>query len=781
MNKVVLFAVSICAVSLSAAATTVSVSDTPVTKDVIPIGCNFGGQSYYSPPLLKVAYHENFEGTDYRQCHSGWLEKDGFTTEYISKATTGKEWWGKLGLGSNFYPGAKVTVLSGSAKGQTAVIKEITFADYDRYGKGAEPFMKFVFETPIDFSGTAGKEGVLIEQNRRNEGCTGQIPGYWMNANCSLTNDTATDNFGKSSLLLDATSGEAFYRTPTIWQKYLDNNGKWFVRFKAKAADSKAKLVVKADGTSGSKPVDLSDEWKDYTLEMDISGYKASGGDRNSMVCFVFSASGGKVLIDDITNRKDEPFKNKSAFRDDFVESMRALHPGILRNLMMGGAMRDYLESPLRSCRVANSIVDAVGPVSLRHPADFSAGEMFGLAEELGTEAWFGIPGTLYPEEMDLFMEYIGGPVTTEGGKIRAAQGHPEPWTKTLKKIYVEPGNEAWNTMFGFLAGGYNGPDYWQDLFSRVKKSPYYSPNVICMAAGQNYAADMSKKILADTPAADCYAIAPYQVHSINAKAFTNNWPEKQDFYRWALAYPFYNLKKNMPNQYSVSKATGKEFAVYECNWHMTGGNIDKNNPLVLEYVNSFLGSVPAAIGNFNHMLTMMRDFNVRSQCFFTFSQENYNGIKLWGAVLNYKEGEERQRPNGLALGMINQAVFGDMVKAEVSGSPMFSATGPDITGARSAVGTAQNPAVTAYAFKDDKRHSLVLFNMDLTAEQPVELKIPAGGKAKTILLAPAKFDDNNEFESGEPAVSVKDGEIADLGSDTVIKLPPASIMTVIW
>ena len=169
MKKLMLFAVPVCLLSLSAIATTVSVSDTPVTKEVTPIGCNFDGQSYYTPPMLKVAYHENFEGTDYRQCHEGWLTKDGFTTEYISKNMTEKPWFAGLGLNKDFYAGAKVTILSGPAKGQTAVIKELSFGDYDRYKKGStESFMTFVFETPIGFSGTE-KAGILIDQNRRDE------------------------------------------------------------------------------------------------------------------------------------------------------------------------------------------------------------------------------------------------------------------------------------------------------------------------------------------------------------------------------------------------------------------------------------------------------------------------------------------------------------------------------------------------------------------------------------------------------------------------------------
>jgi len=337
--------------------------------------------------------------------------------------------------------------------------------------------------------------------------------------------------------------------------------------------------------------------------------------------------------------------------------------------------------------------------------------------------------------------------------------------------------------MHGFLAGGFNGPDYWQELFTRIKESEHYSSNVICMAAGQNYMSRMSKQILTDAPAADRYAIGPYQMHKLSASELVH-WPEKQDFFRCALAYPFYTLKHSMPGQQEVMKSTGKEFALYEVNWHLTGGDILPNtknhDPKLLEWVNSFVTSVPGSVGHFNHLLSLMRDYHIRSQCHFDFGQARYYEIKLFGAVLNYKKGEERVRPSGLALSMINKAIFGDLVAADVSDAPTFFATGMDIGGQKKRVDTAENPLITAFAFKDGDRRSLILFNMDLNDAQIVTLNLPKGGKAVTQLLAPENYDDNNEFGNGDPTVAIQDGTL-ELQSKTEITLPPASIMTLVW
>ncbi len=802
MIKLRWFVLVAMAVTLSAVATNVEMNDEMVVADVTPIGINFGGNRYYSPPKLKISYQENFEGTDYRQCHTGFLETNGFTTLYGKKRAV-ESWWKRNGFTSDFFSGAKVTVLSGPAEGQTATVKGVVFNDYDAYGKGAAPYLKFLFEESIQLPSSGGKAGILLQVDRRDEGCAGQTVGHWMGKGVSLSNDIDPEGFGRSCLSLDAGQGSAQFRTPTCWNRFLDNNGAWIVKFKAKAASGDAQLVLRSD-PGGSETISLDDEWKTHEVKLDVSGFVSGSAERSSMVTFVFFAPSGKVLIDDIVSCKQEAFENPTVFRDDFVESLRALNPGILRKLMMGGSMRDYLEPPARSFRVSNTLGKPAGSLTGRAHLDYGAGEMLALAEELGAEAWFNIPGTLYPEEMDLFMEYLGGPVTTEGGKLRAEQGHPEPWTKTLKKIYVEPGNECWNNAAPFLASGYNGPDYWQELFTRVKESEYYSPNIICMAAGQNYMDWMSKQILADAPAADRYAIAPYQTHGLNASDLdiwldvesvttngiapdyvvtTNSVLNKQKFFRWAMAYPFHTLKHSMPKQAAVSKSTGVEFSLYEVNWHMTGGDIRANtknhDPRLLESVNSFVASVPGAIGHFNHLLSLMRDYQIRSQCHFTFGGQ-YFEVKLWGAVLNYKKGEERMRPSGFALSMINKAIFGDMIGADVSDAPTFTATGLDIGGQKKKVGTTENPAITAYAFKDDECRSLILFNMDLNDAQTVTLGLPKGGTAKTQLLASTNYDDNNEFENGDPSVVIQNGTL-ELKDKMEITLPPASIMTLVW
>jgi hypothetical protein len=791
--------------------TTIEITGKPLVKEVSRFGINIGGDSYYTPPKLKTRYQENFEGTVYRQCHNGLLYPDGFLTVLVKKSTVDK-WWGPLGLTDNFYPGATITFLSGPHKWEKRTLKELTYRKFKQpWEKEEVDYLFFAFDTPVELpdGNPVEKMGILIEQDRRREGCINQLmnegSAYWASSNAKLLqDDIAKDSFGYSALLLDATENqvkidrttkavtdlgrkEAYYRCSTTWEQFMESDGLWHVKFKAKDFGD-ARLSVKPDGPKPNVPAvtpALTSEWKEFDLTFTIAGVPSGEGDKGGHLLFVFENASGKALVDDIQIWQEKTYENPTVFNDEFLDTLKYLRVGIVRRLMMGGTMYDTLALRMQSCRADNSIVSAAGPRTSRGTAPWGMGDAFLLCEQLGAEAWFNVPGTLYPEEMDFFMEYIGGPVTTPGGKLRAEQGHPKPWTETLKKIHVEPGNEAWNTMFGFIAGGFNGPDYWQELFTRVKKSPYYTPKVICHSAGQNYSTPMAKEILKNTPSSDRYSIAPYQAHGLKSQDVAL-MKGIEDFYAWCMFYPLENLKHSMSKQGAVSKETGVEFSIYEVNNHLTEGVMRKSSkdfdPKYLDWVNTFVCSAPAAVANMNHMLAMLKDYGVRSQCFFTF-EGNYHEVRLWGSVLNMKKGEERFRPNGLALRLVNGAIGGDLIETAQADTPAVSVTGYFPGPKSKEATTVENPVITSYAFKDGKKNSLILANMDLLRAHTVAIRFPGGftGTAKSETLAPDNLIDTNEPELTGPKVVLKESEIKDFKSGITLVLKPASIQSIVW
>jgi len=661
--------------ALYADVTEITISDKVLQKDVSPLGINVSGDSYFSAPKLKVRFEENFEGTIYKQCHQGTLFEDGFGTEYISKNGVDKFWGPNKANYRYLYPGAKVTIISGPAYGETRKIKELAFREIDHAwkhkmvkvdGKRVKimdrvNMLFFVFDKKISLTnGPVKKAGILIESDQSAEGCTGDIVGpkntYWLSTNIELSNDVMPGKFGKSSLMLDGaksqtiwneetevveTNGikEAYYAGGTSFRKFYNTSGRWHIKIKAKSVDDNAELFIRTKNVKTPDiKVQITNEWKEFHIVSDVKvPEKLDGVADESFLVFKAVAKNGKVLIDDFVIYKETDDKNPTVFMDSFVDSMKKLNPGIIRHLMCGGDMASTLSPGIKSTRASNRITGSAGPISRRHQQKWGMGEFYELCEYLNAEAWFCLPGTLTLDDVDLYMEYIGGPKGTKGGDMRIAQGYPNPWTDSLKKIHVEFGNECWNTIGMFLAGGYNGPDYWENLFKRVKASPYYKKNVICHAAGQNYSTRMTDRILSNTPSADKYTIAPYQIHGFK-KIDMDKFKTDADFFKYCMAFPSQSAKYKMAPQDDIAKKHGKELSVYEINWHITGGDVDpkgnkKESEPIRNRVNGFVASTPGGLGHINHMLTLVKDFGMRSMCHFTFGGK-YFKVKLWGVIL---------------------------------------------------------------------------------------------------------------------------------------------------
>jgi len=823
---------AICVTACSAEVTTITLSDTVVQKDISPLGINVSGDSYYGPPKMKVRWAENFEGTIYRQCHQGTLFEDGFGTEYINEGAVEKYWAPDKANYRYLYPGAEVTIISGPAYGEKRTIKELSFRDIDHAWKHTMKKVDgerikvmdqvsalfFVFDKPISLpDGPISKAGIMINSDQSAEGCTGgkinPKDTYWLSTNLELSNDVMPGKFGKSSLLLDGSKSqtvlnretktaeengilEAYYSTATSFRKFYDTNGKWHIKLKAKRLDKDAEFVIRTKNVQTPEIiVPVTDEWQEFEFISEISGIdKLDGEADKSFLIYQAVAKGGKILIDDFMLYKETDDKNPTVFMDSFVNTLKHMNPGILRHLMEGGDMLSTLSPRILSTRASNNITSSAGPNSRRNQQNWGLGEFYELCEYLNAEAWFCLPGTLRLEDIDLYMEYIGGPAGTRGGDLRIAHGHPKPWTESLRKIHVEPGNECWNTIGMFLANSYNGPDYWEHIFERVKASPYYKENVICHAAGQNYSTGMSDRILGDTPSADKYAIAPYQVHGFK-KVDMDQFESEEDFFRYCMAFPAQTAEHKMKPQDAIAKKHGKELSVYEINWHMTGGDINpkgKGPNELRDQVNRFTASTPGGLGHINHMLMLVKDFGMRSMCHFTFGG-NYFNVKLWGVVLGMGEDLERFRPAGLLFSAVNETMKGDLIETTHSkNQPTFSATGnfPQTPYARvekggpQPVSTVEHPTLSSYAFKDGNNRSLVLINMDLENEQTVKLDFSGSVKSGSVSskrIAPENYLDNNELESGESAVKTESIALKNFKPGTQITLPPSSCQTIQW
>ncbi|HDN27020.1 MAG TPA: hypothetical protein ENG03_08000 [Thioploca sp.] len=538
------------------------------------------------------------------------------------------------------------------------------------------------------------------------------------------------------------------------------------------------------------QPVELTEgEWKKYEVTFQIDDVPELRKGRSPSLVFVLSVTGGILLVDDLSVEMlgDE---NPTAFRDEIITALKSYNPGVIRKLQMGGqTVKSTIMPRLKSHRGTNNVYAQVSTNTNRSLSAYGLHEFYELAEYIRSEPWFSLPGTMNKTEMEKFMEYLGAPADVGWGKLRAELGHPQPWTETLRKIHVEIGNEAWNTFGVFRVGGFNGPDYWHDLFATAKNSPYYHDNIILYAAGQNFSSWMSNRILERTPNADRYAIAPYQHHTFNQRdidLFGNN----EEFFSWFFARSQNEIDHRMLGHKEVMDKTGVEFAIYEVNHSPLRGDVKPD-----DIRNAIATSLGAGLNISNFMLQQLKKYHIRTQAFFNFSQFAFNKaayglenflVRVWGGGINFRQGHERFRPTWLANELVNKVLAGDLLKTIQTGAnPTYAVTGPfrDNGDPETKDGF---PEILSYAFGKGKKRGLILYNLSTTTSQNISIQFgdkhnSVNATAESWLLTADSVAANNEPENEIQPVQVAQTTIEEFRPGITLTLPPHSLQVISW
>jgi hypothetical protein len=496
--------------------TVVTITDQVLVKDCTPFDVNLNGRN-----LLKRHVEVNFEENNHRMYLNGELFRDGFLCYTFGAAAN------KASQVDKHWPGGSILILSGPAQGEKRTVTKVEFRTADTWPWSVARREKtvvgyLVFDRPIeglpeerrvDLQGVLKTKGnvnrafandplknvgALVEKNYLDVGWCGRsrdfIPDSRNEKTTTVQGDTPPGSFGVSALLVDAGEKPVKLRFPMYQHAYADCNGVYRVSFWAKAKSGSPQLEITWDRLPDApeQPVTPTGQWQEYKLSFDLRdrfSAKApaplASGQTGSTGLFVIE--GGTLLLDDIAI-SFEGDKNPTPFRDDIVDVLRASRVGVLRLLQEGGdTMVNTISPRMRQHSYDGSLWTPKGDPSKRSwfsgQRHYTLHELFTLCEHLGCEPWYCLPGTLYPEEIDVFMEYVGAPPDVGYGKLRAAQGHPKPWTETLRRIHVEFGNEIWNFVGEYKVSSYDGPDYWEGIIRRAKKSPYYSNNVIFVSS----------------------------------------------------------------------------------------------------------------------------------------------------------------------------------------------------------------------------------------------------------------------------------------------------------
>ncbi len=141
------------------------------------------------------------------------------------------------------------------------------------------------------------------------------------------------------------------------------------------------------------------------------------------------------------------PANNLHGFRAEVIAALKQLHSGVYRwpggNFVSGHEWRDAIGDPDKRPPIMDPVWHAV------QPNDVGTDEFMTLCRLLEVDPYVTVNGGFGDEwSAAQLVEYANGAVTTPMGKLRAANGHPEPYHIKLWGV----GNEPWGEwQMGFM------------------------------------------------------------------------------------------------------------------------------------------------------------------------------------------------------------------------------------------------------------------------------------------------------------------------------------------
>ena len=775
--------------------TVITITDSVIHDEVKPFGINIGSRNRWGEAQFLKNLIDN-PGFEPGVMGMVALAAPGSTPTTFRQAYWNTDWGGHS---EGFWDSADYEIVWGAAKGRSGTIREF------RHENGA-----YVFD--LGETGTApGENDVMFVRTT--------VPG--------IGGDTAISAFGQGRpgspgiQALRLKSGET-----DVWNFYMDSywrdgdrsigkmlpvEGKWRCAVWAKGIEGgesgRVTFFREGEAIFLEEGLALTDEWQLFEWEFDVEEgidpiREYGDGEYRPILGFRLEAVEGTVLFDDVAlERNDET--NPTVFTDLFVERLKELRPGILRN--WGTQFGATLETELSVAfeRGTNGYKPGGGPDAW----GYSLHEFLELADEVGAEPWYVIPPTFSAEDLQNLIEYLAAPATLDfyWGMERASLGQVTPWTQVFPVIHLEFGNELWGSAEGndpfqgaSVRGGVRLGQITSDRFGILREHEFYEPvRLNLIVGGQAGYPGRQQELEVNGREHDAVALAPYF-------GILNTWTNDQEIFGPLLAHPTWQSSPEgeMAESYGYLQEGGQgtKPAIYEINFHTTGGNapIDVRN----DYLTSAAGALALPLA----MLTYQREFGVLDQAAFTslgysFRIGNGEYARVWGMLRDlYATG--RKRPTWLGLELANRGIDlpgestqVEMLAVEREGADPFR-NQPPINGIGGAIDV---PFIQAFAYRRDElpaEYGLVVFNLDLENGHDVEVRakdLPHLLNGRNGIpfvvrdqIAPLSIhDDNEDSVAVRIASDTIQGPFGPVPIDNVdglnLTLPPHSITLLRW
>lgn len=486
-------------------------------------------------------------------------------------------------------------------------------------------------------------------------------------------------------------------------------------------------------GDRGSQRFEVGTDWAKYSLDLDNTKPISQGVPS----LFIGSPSAGTLWIDNLIvyEKGLPPF----AIYPDWEQELVAWKPGQIRSMngrylmaldvqLTDGFARKMTWTPKDGLKTG-------GGIGLKTQLELC--EKSGAAPYLMT---FILPTD---EEIEQLMEYLGAPAEVGYGKLRAAHGHPQPWTEVFDKIYIECANEMWNGLFtpqAFPGDAELCGKLASRLFKGLKSSPYNKrKNIMGVAPGWAHSLYRSKdkdtgaftgyenwtfRCIKNCREMDAVATAP--------SGYIGGWDgltavgQKDDqLFQGNLFYPAQVFEPKLAEieamRDEIRKTQGREFEMikYEAGPGYSLPTPQKPFSEEEEKIGKSLALGIATLDNF--LFVMANNGNAN---YFLFTRGN-----------NWSSHSMNMDPHTtwLALALRNRYCTGELLNVQEGALarvdvPEVQSVGLDNKGGRNKnilPAIPGCPLTRVYAFRDGRRFSYIALNRSFTQPQRITLELP--------------------------------------------------------
>jgi hypothetical protein len=746
--------------------TNIQVTSTIQQPAVHRLGVNLGDQNFYdSGQMLKNLVFRNpgFEAMKYRSI---------LNCSAVSATTcTDSTPWSPQPTA--FWTGATYQVISGASTGKTG--KVISSTKNPASCSGCGQIVKFDQTLTLAIG-----DYVVVTNSFAGNGDQGWWDSVAGGASISTeSTDLSPNTPGKQALRINAAGTGQWaainqYFDTTQGISFLQLNGNYQITFRAKGIGGSNSLNVSMGRTTAgstayiNRGVTLTNTWQDYTFNFSAS----ENGSASGSVQLSFSAYQAGIELDDVsvTQTNSDP-ANTTVFRDEVVNTLKALHPGTLRMMAshagLGADIPDQLALPFARYREGYLL----GSTEL-DDIPYGIPEFLELCSTVSADPWITIPTATTPQEMTELVEYLSGTGADPYSAARIQRGQLTPWTKVFTQIHIELGNENWNNdLAGQTIGLSAYPQWANTVFAAARHTTGYVPASFDLILN-GFAANpwYNQQLLKSATQQDTIDIAPYLLLSANNEAQSTQFgalfaePEIFDG-------PGGIVPQTM--QYAATAPHPTKVSVYETNVSPIEGSITQTQ------LNNLAPSIGAGVATAEHMLQMMRDGVLYQNAFalpqFSVQRSDQKTVKLWGMVVDMGT-TNRRRPQFLSQALANEVIGGKMLQTLQTGAnptwnQPLSSDGVQLTGAHN---------LQSFAFQNGTAKSIIIFNLSQTAALPVTfsgVNAPAGTVTLQQLTSASILDNNETTDK----VSATTSTLPSFSPAKALSLPPFSMTILTW